>query len=125
MNLLEVRNLTVRIGDNGPAVVDGVSFAVAQGETLALVGESGCGKTLTALSVPRLLPPAARWKADRIALAGRDLTGLSEGDMRRIRGKDVGFVFQDPMTALNPVWTVGEQVAESLRLHEGLNGRPA
>jgi peptide/nickel transport system ATP-binding protein/oligopeptide transport system ATP-binding protein len=121
--LLEIRNLSVRFGA-APAV-DGVSFAVAEGETLALVGESGCGKTLTALSVLRLTPPAAVVEAASIALHGHELTRLSERDMREVRGKEVGVIFQDPLTALNPVWPVGEQVAEGLRLHEGLGRRAA
>jgi oligopeptide/dipeptide ABC transporter ATP-binding protein len=121
--LLEVRKLSVHFGA-APAV-DGVSFAVHEGETLALVGESGCGKTLTALSILRLTPPAAVVAAESIALRGRELTGLAERGMRDIRGKEVGVVFQDPLTALDPVWPVGEQVAEGLRLHEGLGRRAA
>jgi oligopeptide/dipeptide ABC transporter ATP-binding protein len=127
MPLLDVRNLFVRFATKaGPlAAVEGVSFAVAEGETLALVGESGCGKTLTALSVLRLTPPAAVVEAQSIVLRGRELTRLSDREMRDVRGKEVGVVFQDPLTALNPVWPVGEQVAEGLRLHEGLGRRPA
>jgi oligopeptide/dipeptide ABC transporter ATP-binding protein len=127
MPLLDVRNLSVRFAAPGgsAAAVEGVSFAVAEGETLALVGESGCGKTLTALSVLRLTPPAARVEADGIVLRGRELTRLSERDMCAVRGKEVGVVFQDPLAALNPVWPVGEQVAEGLRLHEGLGRRAA
>jgi peptide/nickel transport system ATP-binding protein len=127
MSLLDVRNLSVRFPMKGGAVtvVAGVSFAVAEGETLALVGESGCGKTLTALAVPRLLPAAARLEADSITLHGRELTGLPERALRAVRGKEVGVVFQDPLTALNPVWPVGEQVAEALRLHEKLGRRAA
>src|SRR5215831_18986362 len=102
MSLLDVRNLTVRFGP--VAAVEGVSFAVAEGETLAVVGESGCGKTLTALSVLRLTPPAATVEAQSIILRGRELTRLSERGMRAVRGKEVGVVFQDPLTALNPVW---------------------
>jgi oligopeptide/dipeptide ABC transporter ATP-binding protein len=125
--LLDVRNLSVRFPTKAGAVaaVDDVSFAVAEGETLALVGESGCGKTLTALSVLRLTPPAAAVEAASIALRGQELTGLSERAMRDVRGKEVGVVFQDPLTALDPVWPVGEQVAEALRLHEGLGRRAA
>jgi oligopeptide/dipeptide ABC transporter ATP-binding protein len=122
-SLLEVRNLSVRFG--AVAAVEGVAFAVAEGETLALVGESGCGKTLTALSVLRLTPPAAAVAADGITLRGRELTRLPERAMRALRGKEVGVIFQDPLTALNPVWPVGEQVAEGLRLHEGLGRRAA
>jgi oligopeptide/dipeptide ABC transporter ATP-binding protein len=123
MSLLEIRNLSVRFG--AAAAVDGVSVALVEGQTLALVGESGCGKTLTALSVLRLTPPGAAVAADGIGLRGRELTRLSEREMRGVRGKEVGVVFQDPLTALNPVWPVGEQVAEGLRLHEGLSRRTA
>jgi peptide/nickel transport system ATP-binding protein/oligopeptide transport system ATP-binding protein len=127
MPLLTVRNLSVRFPTRaGPvAAVEGVSFAVAEGETLALVGESGCGKTLTALSVLRLTPPAAAVEAESIVLRGRELTRLTDRGMRDVRGKEVGVVFQDPLTALNPVWPVGEQAAEGLRLHEGLGRRAA
>jgi peptide/nickel transport system ATP-binding protein len=121
--LLDVRNLSVRFPR--AAAVEGVSFAVAEGETLALVGESGCGKTLTALSVLRLAPPAAVVEARSIVLRGRELTRLSDREMREVRGKEVGVIFQDPLAALNPVWPVGEQVAEGLRLHEGLGCRAA
>ena len=106
MSLLDVRNLSVRFG--AVAAIDGVSFAVAEGETLALVGESGCGKTLTALSVLRLTPPAAAVEAVSIALRGRELTRLSGRAMRDVRGKDVGVVFQDPLAALDPVWADGD-----------------
>src|SRR5205085_11872627 len=95
------------------------------GGTLGLVGGSGCGKTLTALSVLRLAPPAAAVAADGISLRGRELTRLSEREMRGVRGKEVGVVFQDPLAALNPVWPVGEQVAEAVRQHEGLDRRAA
>jgi oligopeptide/dipeptide ABC transporter ATP-binding protein len=122
-SLLDIRNLSVRFG--ATQVVDGVSCAVAEGETLALVGESGCGKTLTALSVLRLAPPGAVVEAESVTLRARELTRLSQREMRQVRGKEVGVIFQDPATALNPVWTVGEQVAEGLRLHEGLGRRAA
>jgi oligopeptide/dipeptide ABC transporter ATP-binding protein len=127
MALLDVRNLSVHFhGRNGRVTaVDGVSFEVAEGETLALVGESGCGKTLTALAVLRLLPPGARLEAECVILGGRDLVRLAERDLRSVRGKEVGVVFQDPLTALNPVWPVGEQVAEVLRVHDGLGRRAA
>src|SRR6516165_8006922 len=125
--LLDIRDLRVRFPTRAGTVtaVDGVSFAVAEGETLALVGESGCGKTLTALSVLRLTPPAAAVEAESIVLRGRELTRLTDRGMRDVRGKEVGVVFQDPLTALNPVWPVGEQVAEGLRLHDGLGRRAA
>src|SRR5262245_47890896 len=121
--LVDVRDLSVRFPR--AAAVEGVSFTVAEGETLALVGESGCGKTLTALSVLRLTPPAALVEAQSIVLRGRELTRLSDREMRDVRGKEVGVIFQDPLTALNPLWPVAEQVAEGLRLHEGLGRRAA
>jgi peptide/nickel transport system ATP-binding protein/oligopeptide transport system ATP-binding protein len=100
--------------------VDGVSFRLAAGETLALVGESGCGKTTTALALLRLLPAGTRLEAKSVSLAGRELTRLREKEMRALRGKDIAMVFQDPLAALNPVYTVGEQIAEVVRCHEKL-----
>jgi len=125
--LLTVDNLSVRfhLPRGAFAAVDGVSFHIEAGQTLALVGESGCGKTLTALSLLRLLPPQAQAEARSIRLGSRELTDLGEKEMRAIRGKDIGMVFQEPLTALNPVWTVGEQAAEGLRLHEKMSRRAA
>ena len=101
--------------------VDGISFCVEAGETLALVGESGCGKTVTALSLMRLVPdPPGRIVEGRVKLAGADLLNLDEHAMRRRRGKDISMVFQEPMTSLNPVMTIGRQIAEALLLHEEL-----
>ena len=101
--------------------VDGISFCVEAGETLALVGESGCGKTVTALSLMRLVPdPPGRIVEGRVKLAGADLLSLNEQAMRRRRGKDISMVFQEPMTSLNPVMTIGRQIAEALLLHEEL-----
>jgi len=118
--LLAVRDLRTRVETElGPAhVVDGVSFDVAPGETLALVGESGCGKTMTALSILRLLPAAARIDGGSVGFDGRDLVALAERDLRGVRGRDIGFVFQDPVAALNPVLTCGDQIAEVVRAHE-------
>jgi peptide/nickel transport system ATP-binding protein len=102
--------------------VDGVSFALAPHETLAIVGESGCGKSITALSLMRLVPePPGRIVAGSVKLAGRDLLRLSEEEMREVRGKDLAMIFQEPMTSLNPVLTVGSQIAEVLMLHERLS----
>lgn len=102
--------------------VDGVGFSVASGETLAIVGESGCGKTVTALSLLRLVPdPPGRIVGGSIRLAGRELLALGEEAMRRVRGKDISMIFQEPMTSLNPVMTVGRQIAEALLLHESLS----
>ena len=121
--LLEVRDLTVNFDAARGQVtaVAGVSFDLAPGETLGMVGESGCGKTVTALSILRLLqsPPAEVTGA--IRFQGEDLTGCPEARMRQIRGNRIAMVFQEPMTALNPVLTIGEQVAEALRLHRGMS----
>jgi oligopeptide transport system ATP-binding protein len=105
--------------------VDGVSFFLRRGEVLGLVGESGSGKSVTALSLIQLVPPPGRVVSGTVVLDGLELTTAAPGTMRRIRGKDVGMVFQDPMTALNPVFTVGEQVAETLRTHLGLTRKAA
>src|SRR5208283_1873564 len=105
--------------------VDGVSFYVIPGETLAIVGESGCGKSVTALSVLRLIPsPPGRIVSGSVRFAGRDLLGLSEAAMREVRGNEISMIFQEPMTSLNPVLTIGHQIAETLTLHQGL-GRAA
>jgi len=102
--------------------VDGVSFQLKPHETLAIVGESGCGKSMTALSLMRLIPdPPGKIVAGSVKLAGRDLIALDEPAMRRVRGKDISMIFQEPMTSLNPVMTVGNQIAEALLLHEGLS----
>src|SRR5438477_5980275 len=106
--------------------VDGVSFHVMPGETLAIVGESGCGKSVTALSILRLVPaPPGRIVSGRIHLAGRDLLGLSEAEMRDVRGNDISMIFQEPMTSLNPVLNIGRQIAETLTQHQGLDRRAA
>jgi peptide/nickel transport system ATP-binding protein len=106
--------------------VEGVSFSVRQGETLAIVGESGCGKSMTALSIMRLVPsPPGRIVAGSIRLAGRDLLRLSEAEMRDVRGNEVSMVFQEPMTSLNPVLTIGNQIEEAFRLHRDPLHRPA
>src|SRR6266404_170876 len=106
--------------------VDGVSFHVFPGETLAIVGESGCGKSVTALSILRLIPsPPGRIVSGAIHFAGRDLLGLSEAQMREVRGNEISMIFQEPMTSLNPVLTIGRQIAETLTLHQGLDRRTA
>src|SRR5258708_35671573 len=127
MALLNVKNLSVHftLGRQSFFAVEKASFTLEEGRTLALVGESGCGKTSIALALLRLVPPQARIEADSIALRGRELTGLTEREMCAVRGKDAAMVFQDPLTALNPVYTVGEQIAEGLRLHEKLGRRAA
>jgi oligopeptide/dipeptide ABC transporter ATP-binding protein len=107
-----------------PAVVD-VSFQLRKGETLALVGESGSGKSLTALSIMRLVQPPGRVASGRIVFAGRDLLSLSEREMQHVRGAEIGLVFQEPMTALNPVFTIGSQIEETLRVHGRATRRTA
>jgi peptide/nickel transport system ATP-binding protein len=121
--LLEVRDLIVSFADASP--VRNLSFAVEQGETVALVGESGSGKSLTALALMRLLPKAARITGGSINFAGQNLIGLSDRAMRKLRGRDIGMIFQEPMTSLNPVITIGKQIGEVLRLHDGLSARQA
>ncbi len=102
--------------------VDDVSFAVRQGDTLAIVGESGCGKTMTALSLLRLVPnPPGRIVAGSIKIDGKDLVTLDEAEMRDIRGNEISMIFQEPMTSLNPVMTIGAQISETIRLHEDLS----
>jgi peptide/nickel transport system ATP-binding protein len=121
--LLRVENLTVRFPTAEP--VRNLGFEIAEGETLAIVGESGSGKSLTALALMRLLPRSARIPSGRVVFEGRDLLGLDERDMRQLRGRDIGMIFQEPMTSLNPVLTIGTQITEVLRQHEKLNARAA
>jgi len=126
MALLEVRNLDVTLQtQRGPArAVRDVSFTLERGQTLGLVGESGCGKSITAMSLMGLLPENAR-VGGSIRLEGRELVGLPERQLCELRGDRIGMVFQEPMTALNPVHTVGRQVAEPLRLHRGMSSAAA
>jgi len=106
--------------------VDGVSFAVHPGETLAVVGESGCGKSVTALSILRLIAsPPGRIVSGTLLFEGKDLLGMDEAGMRALRGNEISMIFQEPMTSLNPVLTVGRQIAEALRVHRGLAGAQA
>ena len=125
MSLLEVRNLKTYFATARGEVrsVDDVSFTLERGETLSLVGESGCGKSVTALSVMRLVAPPGRIVGGEIIFEGRNLLKLSEAEMRAIRGNDIAMIFQDPMTSLNPVYTVGEQIAEAIRLHRRVSKR--
>ena len=121
--LLEVRSLTTEFVTRGGVVraVDGVSWDVAEGETVALVGESGCGKSVSALSVMRLVAaPAGRIVGGQVFFKGRDLLALSEEEMRRVRGREIAMVFQEPMTSLNPVLTIGRQLTEGLEIHLGM-----
>jgi len=126
-HLLEVNNLQTHFPTRAGLVraVDGVSFYVDRGELLGLVGESGCGKSITALSIMRLIAPPGKIVAGEISFDGRNLLKLSDSEMRAIRGDDIAMIFQDPMTSLNPVFTVGEQIAEALRLHRKLSRKAA
>ena len=125
--LLEVNDLQILFHIDGTTVraVGGVSFAVGAGETLAIVGESGSGKSVTSLSIMRLVPtPPGNIAGGNVRFRGRDLLRLSEPDMRRVRGNEISMIFQEPMSSLNPLLTAGEQIAEVVRLHQGL-GRTA
>ena len=127
-HLLEIRGLKTHFATDDGMVhaVDGVDLAIDRGETLGVVGESGCGKTVTALSVLKLIAtPPGRIVAGQILWRGRDLVPLSPDEMRSVRSKEIGIVFQEPMTSLNPVYTVGAQIAETVREHEGFGRRAA
>ena len=127
-NLLEIRNLKVYFDVRGAVLkaVDDVSLEIEAGETLGLVGESGCGKSVTASAVMGLVPsPPGRIEGGEIFFEGEDLVKLTESRMRKIRGNRVSMIFQEPMTSLNPVYSVGDQVGEVLRLHRGLSRREA
>jgi peptide/nickel transport system ATP-binding protein len=129
--LLEVRSLTTEFVSERDGVrravrvVDDVSFAIGRGEILALAGESGSGKSITALSILRLVPPPGRISAGSVRLDGRELLTLDERELRHVRGTRIGFVFQEPMTALNPVFTIGDQIAEALQVHGLAKGAAA
>jgi peptide/nickel transport system ATP-binding protein len=127
MALLEVDRLQTHFGtlDGVIRAVDGLSFHIDHGETVAIVGESGCGKSVTSMSILRLVQEPPGKIAGRILFADRDLLALSEAEMRAIRGKDISMIFQEPMTSLNPVLTIGRQIGEAVRLHEGLSKREA
>jgi len=120
--LLEVRGLRTefRIGDGVLRAVDGISYTVEQGETVAIVGESGSGKSVGAMSILRLIPdPPGRIADGRILFAGRDLLRATDEEIRRVRGGEIGMVFQEPMTSLNPVLTIGRQITEAIEQHRG------
>ena len=126
--LLDIRGLRTQFfTDDGLArAVDGVSYSLEKGETVGVVGESGCGKSVTALSVLRLIPdPPGKIVDGEIIFEGTNLLNLSSADMRRIRGNDISMIFQEPMTSLNPVFTIGNQITEAVRLHQGLNKKGA
>ena len=126
--LLTVKDLSIAFAAGGRQVlaVDRISFSIKKGETLALVGESGSGKSATALSVMKLLPyPAASHPSGQVMFKGQDLLSLSERKIREIRGADITIIFQEPMTSLNPLHTIEQQLAEILLLHRGMTGAPA
>jgi len=127
-SILEVRDLHTQFNtlDGVVRAVDGVSFDLARGETLGIVGESGCGKSVTALSILRLIPPeTGRIASGSIRFEGEELTTLSEAEMKRLRGHRISMIFQEPMTSLNPVLTVGTQIAENVVRHRGVSKRAA
>jgi peptide/nickel transport system ATP-binding protein len=125
--ILEVEDLRTHFFSRDGVVraVDGVSFALDKGETLGVVGESGCGKSITALSILRLVAPPGRIVGGAIRFEGRDLLRASGAEMRALRGNRISMIFQEPMSSLNPVLTVEQQIAETVRLHQGLARRPA
>jgi peptide/nickel transport system ATP-binding protein len=124
--LLDIKSLTIDIArDNGPArVVDGIDLTVAEGESLGVVGESGCGKSLTMLSLMGLLPNKIKATGGSAHFAGRDLLKLSPKELRKVRGAEIGFIFQDPMTSLNPVMRIGDQIVEAL-VYQKAMAKPA
>jgi oligopeptide/dipeptide ABC transporter ATP-binding protein len=121
--LLCARNLSVRFPVDGGTLtaVDGVDLDIARGEVVAIVGESGSGKSMLLLSLARLVPPPGRMGADRLTFEGRELTAMRAAELRRLRGHRIGFVFQNPLSSLNPLLPVGEQIAETTRVHLGLS----
>ena len=128
MALLEIKGLKThfKTEDGWLHAVDGVDLTVDRGETVCVVGESGCGKTVTAMTILKLIPmPPGRIVAGEVLWQGRDLVPLDNTGMRRVRAREIAIVFQEPMTSLNPVYTVGEQIAESVRLHGGFSRRAA
>jgi peptide/nickel transport system ATP-binding protein len=125
--LLEIEGLRTTFHTRAGLVraVDGIDFRVDRGEIMGLVGESGCGKSVTSLSIMRLVPPPGRIDGGRILLDGRDLLTLSVGEMQKIRGEAIAMIFQQPTSSLNPVWTVGRQIEEVLEIHRAMKGRVA
>jgi oligopeptide/dipeptide ABC transporter ATP-binding protein len=127
MALLSVEDLAMEFPHDGGGAraIDGISFTVERGRVLGLVGESGCGKSMTALCIMRLVPLPGRITSGRVLFDGVDLLGIPERDMRAVRGARIAMIFQEPMTALNPVLTAGYQIAEALRIHKPVSGRQA
>src|SRR6266498_1372918 len=125
-DLLQVKDLRTSFftPEGEVRAIDGVSFEIGEGKTLGLVGESGCGKSVTSLSIMRLIPsPPGKIVGGEIFYRGRDLLRLNNEEMRRIRGNEISMIFQEPMTSLNPVFTVGNQIGEAIKLHQGLGKR--
>src|SRR5690349_21057324 len=126
--LLQLRDLNIGFDTSRGLLrpVRDVNYAVYPGQTLAVVGESGCGKTVTALSILRLIPePPGKYLGGQINFDGRDLLSLSEKQMRAVRGKEIAMIFQEPMTSLNPVYTIGDQIVEAVALHQKVGTREA
>ncbi len=126
--LLEIKNLKTvfHTYDGDVKAVDGVDLTIHRGEIVGIVGESGCGKSVTSLSIMRLIPsPPGEIQADKMVLNGKDLLTLSEEELYKIRGNEISMIFQEPMTSLNPVYTVGEQIMEALELHQGMDEKTA
>jgi peptide/nickel transport system ATP-binding protein len=126
--LLKVEDLSIEFATDEGSIraVDGVNLEIPKGKTLGVVGESGCGKSVTALSMMRLIPsPPGRFASGRIFYEGQDLLKLPEASMRKLRGNRISMIFQEPMTSLNPVFTIGDQIAEAVRLHQGLTKKDA
>jgi oligopeptide transport system ATP-binding protein len=123
MPLLEVQNLHVQFftDDGIVRAVDGLSFSIEKGKTLGIVGESGCGKSMTSLAIMRLIPPPGKIVSGKILFEGNDLLALPESAMQKIRGAKISMIFQDPMTSLNPVFTIGNQIAETVLIHQNMN----
>jgi oligopeptide transport system ATP-binding protein len=126
-NILEIKNLGTHFFTRAGVVkaVDDVSFAIERGSTVALVGESGSGKSVTSLSVMRLVQPPGKLVTGQIFFNGKDLVNIGNEEMRRLRGSEIAMIFQDPMTSLNPVYTVGDQIAEAIKLHQNLPKKQA
>ncbi|WP_417898799.1 ABC transporter ATP-binding protein [Bacillus haimaensis] len=125
--LLEVKNLQTHFKTENGIIpsVDGVSFSIKKGETIAVVGESGCGKSVTSLSIMGLIGATGSIEAGSILFEGKDLTKLSKKEMRKLRGNEIAMIFQEPLTSLNPLFTVGNQISESIRLHQGASKQEA
>jgi peptide/nickel transport system ATP-binding protein len=126
--LLRIDNLSIEFDTARGAVkaVNESNLSIYPGQTVCLVGESGCGKSVTAMSILRLLPtPPAKYTGGHIWYGGRDLLTLGETDMRKVRGREIAMIFQEPMTSLNPVFTIGNQIMEAVTLHQKVSGREA